>query len=144
MAKKIEKRDGVYTRKDRKGLWISWTDAQGRRRQRKTDAPNITIAKQILSAELLRVEQAKMLGHMPPGEETFKEVADRYLKYQKARLKPTSYKREEIVRRVHLARFDSLKLSAIRKKDLQNYLTERAAVASASSVRAECAFLTIT
>lgn len=143
MAKKTaQKRDGCYERPDRGGWWISWTDAQGRRRQRKTDAQNITQAKQIRSAELLRVEQAKMLGQMPPGEETFKEVADRYLKYQNARLKPASYKREEIVRRVHLSRFDSLKLSAIRKKDLQNYLTERAAVASASSVRAEMAFLT--
>jgi hypothetical protein len=27
MAKKAaQKRDGVYTRKDRAGLWISWTD----------------------------------------------------------------------------------------------------------------------
>jgi hypothetical protein len=67
----------VYTRKDRAGFWISWTHAQGRRRQRKTDAQNITRAKSILSAELLRVEQARMLGHTPPSEETFKEVADR-------------------------------------------------------------------
>jgi integrase len=137
-----QKRDGVYERKDRKGLWISWTDAQGRRRQRKTDAQNITQAKQILSAELLRVEQAKMLGHAPAGEETFSEVADRFMKHQKARLKPASYRREEIVRRIHLARFNDWKLAAIRKKDLQSYLTERAGVASASSVRKEMAFLT--
>jgi len=46
MAKKTpQKRDGVYQRKDRLGWWISWTDAQGRRRCRKTDAANITQAK---------------------------------------------------------------------------------------------------
>ena len=89
MAKKTaQKRDGVYQRKDRPGWWISWTDAQGRRRFRKTDAQNITQAKQIRSAELLNVEKAKMLGHTPPGADTFKEVAERYLKYQKARLSP--------------------------------------------------------
>src|SRR5215510_1961506 len=114
MAKKTaQKRDGVYQRKDRPGWWISRTDAQGRRRFRKTDAQNITQAKQIRAAELLRVEQARMLGHAPPGDETFKEVADRYLKYQKARLTPKAYDREEMIRRIHLARFDAFKLSSI-------------------------------
>jgi integrase len=140
--KSPQKRDGVYERKDRKGFWMSWTDAQGRRRRRKTDAANITQAKQILSAELLCVEQAKMLGHQPPGKDTFGEVADRYLKYQKARLTPHAYDREEMIRRLQLQRFDSFKLSSIRKVDLQNYLTERSAVASPYSVRKELAFLT--
>jgi hypothetical protein len=37
MAKKSpQKRDGVYRRKDRPGWWISWTDAQGRRRAEET------------------------------------------------------------------------------------------------------------
>src|SRR5262249_38829995 len=131
-----------YQRKDRPGWWISWTDAQGRRRFRKTDAQNITQAKQIRAAELLRVEQARMLGHQPPGEETFKEIADRYLKYQKARLTPKAYDREEMIRRLYLVRFDALKLSAIRKVDLQNYLTERSSQASPYSVRKELAMLT--
>jgi Phage integrase, N-terminal SAM-like domain len=127
VAKKSpQKRDGVYWRKDRKAWWISWIDAQGRRRRRKTDARNITQAKQIRAAELLRVEQARILGRAPPGDETFKEVIERYLKYQKARLTPKAYDREEMVRRLHLARFDDWKMSAIRKADLQSYLTERA------------------
>src|SRR5262245_11082462 len=108
MAKKIpQKRDGVYQRKDRPGWWISWTDAQGRRKYRKTNAQNVTQAKQIRAAELLRVEQARILGHAPPGEETFKEVAGRYLKYQKVRLTLAAYEREESILRLHLARFDS-------------------------------------
>src|SRR5262245_40705815 len=108
MAKKTaQKRDGVYQRKDRKGFWVSWTDAQDRRRFLKTDAQNITQAKQIRAAELLRVEQARILGHAPPGDETFAEVADRYLQYQKARLTPKAYEREEMIRRIHLTRFDS-------------------------------------
>jgi integrase len=143
VAKKTaQKRDGVYQRKDRPGWWISWTDAQGRRRARKTDAQNITQAKQIRAAELTRVEQARILGHAPPGAETFKEVADRYLKYQKARLTPKAYEREESILRLHLARFDSLKLSAIRKVDVQRYVTERALEVSAASVRRELAVLT--
>lgn len=142
MAKKSpQKRDGCYQRKDRPGWWISWTDAQGRRRCRKTDAQNITQAKQIRSAELLRVEQAKILGHQPPGKDTFGEVAEKYLKYQHARLQPKSYAREEGILRVHLTRFNSLALSSIRKVDIQRYVTEASAERSASSVQKELVVL---
>src|SRR5262249_52471745 len=114
MAKKTaQKRGGVYQRKDRPGWWISWTDAQGRRRFRKTDAQNITQAKQIRAAELLRVEQARLLGHQPPGKETFGEVAERYLKHQKARLTPKAYDREAGIVEKHLQRFSNRPLASI-------------------------------
>lgn len=142
VAKKAaQKRDGVYQRKDRKGWWISWTDAQGRRRYRKTDAQNITQAKQIRAAELLRVEQARILGHAPPGEDTFKEVADRYLKYQKVRLSAKAYEREESILRVHLSRFDDFPLASIRKADIQHYVTDRAAKKAAATVQRELVLL---
>lgn len=138
MAKKTaQKRDGVYQRADRAGWWISWTDAQGRRRFRKTDAQNITQAKQIRAAELLNVEKAKMLGHNPPGKDTFAEVADRYLKYQRARLTPKAYEREESIIRIHLAPFSNLKLSSIRKADIQRYVTEATGERAPASVRKE-------
>jgi integrase len=142
MAKKTpQKRDGVYQRKDRPGWWISWTDAQGRRRYRKTDAQNITQAKQIRAAELLRVEQARILGHTPPGQDTFEEVAARYLKHQKARISPRAYVREDGILRMYLARFNSLRLAAIQKTDIQRYVTDRAVETSAYSVRRELAVL---
>ena len=142
MAKKTaQKRDGCYQRADRAGWWISWTDAQGRRRFRKTDAQNITQAKQIRSAELLRVEQAKMLGHQPPGKETFGEIAERYLKYQRARLAPKSYEREESIARVRMREFYNMPLASFRKADIQRYVTERAAKASAYTVQKELVLL---
>src|SRR5262245_15572306 len=143
MPKKTpKKRDGCYQREDRgNSWWISWTDAQGRRRQRKTDAQNITQAKSIRAAELLRVEQTRLLGQAPPSEDTFEQVGKRYLKHQKARLSPQAYNREEGILRIHLARFNALKLSAIRKVDIQRYVTDRAAETSAYSVRRELAAL---
>src|SRR5262245_20896775 len=142
MPKKTpQKRDGCYRRADRAGWWISWTDAQGRRRCRKTDAANITQAKNIRAAELLRVEQARILGHNPPGEDTFKEVADRYLKYQKVRLSPQAYEREEGIIHLHLARFDSFPLASIRTADVQHYVTERAAKVAAATVQRELVLL---
>src|SRR5262249_47874266 len=106
-----------------------------------TDAQNITQAKQIRSAELLRVEQARLLGHQPPGKETFGEVVERYLKHQKARLTPKAYEREESIARVHLAMFYSLSLASIRKADIQRYVTERAAKASPYTVQKELVLL---
>src|SRR5919202_4501470 len=123
MSKKAkQKRDGIYTREDRNGFWISWTDAQGRRRYRKTDAQNITQAKKIRAAELLRVEQARMLGFSPPGEETFAEVAARYLQYQKARLTPKAYEREQSIIDQHLKPFFNCPLAGVRRQDAQGYV----------------------
>jgi hypothetical protein len=68
-------RDGVYTRPDREGYWISWQDAQGRRRWRKTEAKTLTLARQAVSNERVKAEQARVLGFAPPGDETFGEVA---------------------------------------------------------------------
>jgi integrase len=142
MAKKSpQKRDGIYQRKDRPGFWISWTDAQGRRRFRKTDAQNITQAKSIRSSELLRVEQTRMLGHQPPGKETFGEISERYLKHQKARLNSKSYDREEGIVRNHLKQFSNLLLSSIRKVDIQRYVTEASNKRSPSSIQKELVLL---
>src|SRR3712207_700186 len=132
-----EQRDGIYTREDRTGFWISWTDAQGRRRYRKTDAQNITQARQIRAAELLRVEQARILGFAPPGEETFDEVAARYLQYQKARLTKKAYEREQSIVDIHLKPFFNCPLAGIRRQDAQRYVTQRSGKASPYSIQKE-------
>lgn len=130
-------RDGIFTRKDRDGFWISWTDAQGRRRYRRTDAQNITQARNFRNAELLRVEQARMLGLNPPGEENFEEVAERFLKYQKARLTPKAYGREEGIINKHLKPFFNCRLAHIRHQDIQHYVTQRSGKASPYSIQKE-------
>jgi len=138
MARKtIQTRDGIYTRKDRAGFWISWTDAQGRRRFRKTDATNITQAKQIRSAELMRVEHAKALGFAPPGEDTFADVAKRFLQHQKVRLTPKAYERERGIINGHLIPFFNRPIAGIRRQDVQQYVTHRSGETSAHSVQKE-------
>jgi integrase len=136
MAKRA-KRDGIYKRKDRPGLWISWIDAQGRRRRRKTDVQSTHQAKSALSAELIKVEQSKVLGFTPPGEETFAEVARRFLAHQKARLTLKAYEREKGIVEGHLTPFFACKLSAIRRVDVQRYVTKRSGDVSAHSTQKE-------
>src|SRR5947209_280504 len=134
---KRAKRDGIYKRKDRPGLWISWIDAQGRRHRRKTDAQSTEQARKALSGELVKVEQAKVVGFTPPGEETFAVVAQKFLTYQKARLTPRAYEREQGIIEVHLIPFFACKLSAIRRVDIQRYVTKRSGIVSAHSVQKE-------
>lgn len=135
--KSTQVRDGIYHSKDRSGCWISWSHAQGRRRYRKTDAQNITQAGQIRSAELLRVEQSKVLGFSPPGEESFEDVANRYLAHQKVRLSGASYLREKVSIESHLVRFFPGRLAAIRRADVQRYVTKRSGEVSPHTVLKE-------
>lgn len=130
-------KDGVYTRKDRGGYWISWTDAQGRRRYRKTSAESLVQARKILAAERIRVEQAKVIGFAPPGEEMFEEVAKRFLAHQKARLTPKAYERESSIINGHLTPFFNMRIAAIRRADVQRYVTKRSGDVSAHSVTKE-------
>lgn len=129
--------DGVYTRKDRLGYWITWNDAQGRRRQRKTHAGTLAQARTARAAELSRVEQAKVLGFTPPGEELFSEVAKRYLDYQKVRITSKSYEREKGIFEQHLKPFFTGKVAAIRRGDVQRYITKRLTVAKPATVTKE-------
>jgi integrase len=143
MARKSkEKRDGIYQREDRDGFWITWTDAQGRRRRRKTDAQNITQARNILNAEKARVERARELGFSPPGKDSFEAVAKRYLAHQKVRVSRESYLRERVSLERHLMPFFAGKIASIRRSDVQRYVTKRSGDISPATVRKELNTLT--
>ena len=129
--------DGVFTRKDRKGFWISWKDAQGRRRYRRTDAEDLAQAKTVRAAELVRVEKAKVLGFTPPGEDLFAKVGERFLAHQKARLSPQSYERERGILEGHLNPFFSGRIASIRRVDVQRFITQRSGKLSPHSVQKE-------
>src|SRR5262245_52151085 len=139
--KRTKDRDGCYQRKDRKGWWISWIDAQGRRKYEKTNADNITQAKLSRAAKLLAVEKEKMLGSKPLSKDSFAEVAVRYLKYQKVRLTPKAYDREQGIIENHLKPAFPCALASILKSDIQKYVTERLSKASPYTVHRELSAL---
>jgi integrase len=129
--------DGVYTRKDRSGYWMHWTDAQGRRKWRKLNVRTLQQARKARAAELVRVEQSRVLGFAPPGEDTFADVAARFLAHQKVRLTLAAYEREKGIVNEHLANFFSGTVAGIRRVDVQRYITKRAAEVSAHSIQKE-------
>ena len=129
--------DGVYKRKDREGYWISWIDAQGRRRLRKTDAQTFAQAKSIRAAELIKVEKSKVLGFSPPGEEAFREITIRFLLHQKVRITANTYEREKGIVEKHLCQFFTGKIASIRRVDVQRYITKRSGEVSTHTVQKE-------
>ena len=129
--------DGIYTRKDRAGYWMHWTNAQGRRRWRKLNVSTLSQARKARAAELVRVEQSKVLGFAAPGDETFTEIATRFLAHQKARLTPKAYKRETGIVNEHLCNFFAGPVASVRRVDVQRYVTKRANEVSAHSVLKE-------
>jgi integrase len=136
---KVRDRDGIYQRKDRKGLWASWIDASGKRRQRKLEAYTLQQARSLLAAEKARVEKTVTLGYAAPSAETLEAVSLRFLKHQKARVTPRSYVREKGILDDHLKPFfgKDTKLANIRRVDIQRYITHRHGDASSASIAKE-------
>ena len=141
---KTKDRDGIYTRKDRPGWWASWIDASGKRRQRKLDAHTLVQARALLAAERARVEMNQTLGYAQPGPETFSEAATRFLGYQKRRIASTpakgklsqdEYVRQQGILTLHLVPyFGSMKMAAIRRKDVNAYIDRRMGNVSDGSI----------
>jgi len=134
---KTRERDGIYQRKDRPGqFWGSWIDASGKRRQRKLTAHTLQQARTLLNAEKARVDKTVTLGYAPPSADSLETVCKRFLKHQKARLTPAAYKREDGIMAAHLRPFfgDKTRLAAIRRADVQKYITHRSGEVSAASI----------
>lgn len=136
-------RDGVYERKDRKGYWVSFIDHTGHRRQlRAKNAHTLTQARDFLRHRLTEVEQAKLLGHLPPTKDVFREVVPRYLLHQIARLTPKAYERTQGIVRCHLEPyFGGLALSAIRRGDAEKFVTKRLGEVNPGTVTRELGVL---
>jgi integrase len=135
---RVKNRDGIYQRKDRQGFWASWVDASGKRRQRKLQAATLQQARALLHAETAAVEKTVTLGYTPPSADTFAAVSVRFLKHQKARLKPQAYTRESGIMEAHLRPFfGTVKLAEVRRVAVQKYVTHRSGEVSPASVTKE-------
>lgn len=134
---KSKNADGVHTRRDRSGFFISYTDATGRRRKKKTHAANLTEAKKIRSALIARVEKMKVLGVTDADDTAFENVTIRYLKYQKPRVSQDSYARLEGIIEIHLAPTFEGKIGAITRSQISDFVTDRLNQVSPGTVQKE-------
>jgi len=123
--KKKADRDGIYERPD--GLYCSYVNAQGIRKFKKLKGVfSLTEAKRLRALELQKVTEQLATGKPATTEETFSALAPAYLLYQKARVKPESYQRTADILDKHLIPvFGNMRLAAIRKPDVINFVTRR-------------------
>src|SRR5215813_11280974 len=137
MKAKRRDRDGIFTR--RGSYYISFTDAQGRRKQRKLKGViSLTEARKLRNKELANAEKARLLGYTPPSKDTFAELVPRYLKHQQVRLAPSAYRRTQGIVELKLQPvFGNMQLALIRRRDLQDYVTSRLAEVSVYTARKE-------
>lgn len=144
-------RDGIYTRNGH--YCISFIDAQGRRKQRKTNAHTLQQARALRAQVMQEAEKQRVLGYAPPSKDTFAEFIPRYLKHQKARITKRAYERvcgiiegkkdlaekyQKKQRSDHLKEvFGTMPLASIRRVDIQRYVTDRSGHAAPASVAKE-------
>ena len=129
--------DGVHRRDGRKGYYLSWVDAEGKRHRRKAKGFLLGEARAELEKKHTRTTQAVILGYAPPSEDSFREVVGRYLEYQKPRLTVREYERQRLIVNKHLDPFFSGKIKEIRRANVQRYITKRSGMVSAATVRKE-------
>ncbi len=137
---KQRKRDGVFWRKDRRQWWVSYVDAQGDRvREPAPDAQNHEEAQTYREDKRRQVREQRNLkpGEVLVCQDTFSDVADKYLAYQKPRLLGrNSYQREAGIVD-DLKAFFTGKLAEITSSQVSDFITERLGKVSKSSVRKE-------
>lgn len=130
-------RDGVYTRPDRSGFFISYIDTAGKRRVKKTHALTRADAQVIRAAIMARVEKMKILGIAEAEDISFEEVTERYLKYQKPRVSADTYSRLEGIIEKHLKPAFKGKIGTITRSRISDYITDRLNETSPGSVQKE-------
>jgi hypothetical protein len=131
MNKKSGKRDGVYQRNG--ALWISM-DANGQRRRERTYCVTRKAAADYRRSKLNRIERAAVLGFTPPSDETFAQVAERFISFQRGRLTVAAFQREEGILRTHLMPAFPVRIAEIRRADVQRYILNRTGKVSADSI----------
>ncbi len=142
---KLRKRDGLYWRKDRRAWWVSYTDASGRRvRKPAVNTETFDLAQTHDEAGSFRADQKRDVrerrslkpGEVPACRDSFADVADKFLAYQKPRLTPRAYIREAGICG-HLKAFFTGKLAEVTSSQVSDYVTLRLGLVSKSSVRKE-------
>jgi len=122
----MSNRDGIYKRKDQKGFSISYTDQSGKRRRKKVHVRTVAEAEKLRAGAMARVETGKILGVIPPSDDLFEEVTQKYLAHQQVHLTPKEYERTEGIMRIHLMpRFAGRKFADIQRIELEQYVIDR-------------------
>jgi integrase len=138
---KARKWDGVYQRPDSPFWWCSYTDATGKRARRKlAGAHTRTQAVKMLDAIRVQEEKARTLGIRPATEIATEALFERYKKYQKARVRSTTFERLGGILGTLKAHLPA-QAKAITKRTVAEYIEARAETVKPGTVAKEISVL---
>ena len=92
---RAKQRDGVFERNDRSGWFVSYVDAAGVRRKQKVEAHTRTQALKVLEAIRTKIQTEKILGVKQASDITVSELLERFRRFQKGQVRPTTFDRLE-------------------------------------------------
>jgi integrase len=138
MTKKT--RDGVFTRKDRSGLYVSYVDSEGLRRKKKVEAYTPKQARDRLSEIKTKVEKESVLGVKHASEITTEELLTRYKRYQKTRLRRTTFERLDGILETLKAKLPE-RAREINRKSITDFVSARSEEVAPGTVQKEMAAL---
>jgi integrase len=130
-------RDGLYQRKDRRGWWMSYCDADGRRRRGRA-APDFETAKTVLRERLSAIARGEALG-VRGEDERFRDFAEkRYWPTVKTSLSAGEQIRARSILDIQvLPRFGDAKLAKLRREEIERWHAERRETVSGSTANKE-------
>lgn len=133
-------RDGVFQRRDRAGWWVSYIDSSGSRRKRKVEAYTRRQAMAALSALKTKAQKEQILGVKHVSEMSTAELFDRYKRYQRTRVRSTTFERLESI----LARLAAVlpgRLKDISRATVADFISTEAERVSPGTVQKEVSVL---
>jgi integrase len=130
------KRDGVFQREDCKGWYVSYVDAQGKRRKQRVEAHTRTQALEALSQIKMKEQRDFLLGVKEQSDISTEDLFNRYLEHQGQRLKPTTLERVTAIVKTLKASLPALSRE-ISRSTVERYITSRLEDVSASTLTKE-------
>jgi integrase len=137
---KAKERDGVFQRKDRSGWWVSYISASGKRHKEKVTAHTRTQALAALSGIKTREEKGRILGVKPASEISTADLLARYKRYQKTRLRLTTFERLDGILETLKAYLPEA-AKDITRKAVQDFISTRAETVAPGTIQKEVTVL---
>jgi integrase len=136
-TRKLGARDGLYQRKDRTGWWISYLDADGRRR-RQWAAPDYQTARTVLREKLSAIARGEALGVRGEHETLRVFIESRYWPAARPTLSAEEQRRaRSILDTQLLPRFGDAKLTKLRREEIERWQPERSQAVTGSTANKE-------
>src|ERR1039458_2061970 len=137
---KARERDGVYYRKDRGSWWVSFKDANGRRKPNALAAHTRPQAVAARAALMLKAERDRVLGVKEASEIATADLLARYKRHQKTRLRPTTFERLDGILETLKATLPE-RAKDISRKSVADYISTRSEDVAPGTVQKEVTVL---